>query len=119
MNYCPQIDLRQNICADVNSFGAGAVRQLADVHQLPGVAAEEELAERQVPVHQELHGQASAALLGARDLLGSSSGVWWDAPVSAPLSNSGLSPAPWQRLGTHLAALLCFDSRRWAEQCEW
>lgn len=43
---------------------AGAVRQLSDGDQLPGVAAEEELAERQVPVHQELHGQARAAVLG-------------------------------------------------------
>jgi hypothetical protein len=46
---------------------AGAVRQHTDGHQLLGVAAEEELAECQVPVHQELHGKASAALLGAPD----------------------------------------------------
>ena len=34
-----------------------------DVHQLPGVAAEEELAEREEPVHQELHGQALPPVL--------------------------------------------------------
>lgn len=42
----------------------GRVLRRADVCQLPGVAAEEELAERALPVHQVLHGQAVPPVLG-------------------------------------------------------
>ena len=50
----------------------------ADVCQLPGVAAEEELAECAVSVHQVLYGQALPPVLGA-----------WGWPVLL----SGVSPS--------------------------
>lgn len=43
--------------------GEGDLCQLPDERQLPGVAAEEELAERPLPLHQVEHGQALQALL--------------------------------------------------------
>ncbi len=45
------------------SAADGELLRRPDVRQLPGVAAEEELAERALPLHQVVHGQAPAAVL--------------------------------------------------------
>ncbi len=82
---------------------AGAVRQLSDGDQLPGVAAEEELAERQMPVHQELHGQARAGVLGGSAVRRDSDAflgvVCAGCQRGRALSAAGGQPASWQRLG--------------------
>jgi N-acetylmuramoyl-L-alanine amidase CwlA len=41
----------------------GSLRQYSTSHQLPRLFVEEELAKRQVPAHQDYHGQACPALL--------------------------------------------------------
>ena len=52
------------LCAHAGpAFVTGAVREQPDERQLPGVAAEEELAERWRPVPQVVDGEASAAVL--------------------------------------------------------
>ena len=58
----------------------------ADVCKLPGVAAEEELAECAVPVHQVLHGQALSAC--TRRLAPARAALW---PVSPKRPSQGCS----------------------------
>merc|ERR1712087_1097601 len=56
-------------------------------HQLPGVPAEEELAERACPVHQEHHGPRTADLLDLT-LAGSAVSVCWASGDGVCLSSN-------------------------------